>query len=195
MPLSATNWNSGQTRPEPTCSSTYWTMRWGKRAPGFPPKPARYWPSTIVAFSPKPTLKQPITIPAGIEVASVPVEGTSCIFRTCYDVELHPIDLVDAAFVESATAAYDTADVVAQLDLVFANPELTVAFEHELIGQRGGLSQALADHREANSVGWRDAAAAGSMLGALIAVLERWSATGGDKALAKQLTKAYDGTR
>jgi AcrR family transcriptional regulator len=102
---------------------------------------------------------------------------------------------IDAAFVESATAAYDTADVVAQLDLVFANPELTVAFEHELIGQRGGLSQALADHREANSVGWRDAATAGSMLGALIAVLERWSATGGDKALAKQLTKAFDGTR
>jgi len=61
--------------------------------------------TTIVAFSPKPTLKQPITIPAGVEVASIPVEGTSCIFRTCYDVELHPIDLVDAAFVESAGSA------------------------------------------------------------------------------------------
>ncbi len=102
---------------------------------------------------------------------------------------------IEDAFVESATAAYDHLDVVAQLDLVFANPELTVAFEHELIGQRGGLGQALAVHREASSVGWRDAAAAGSMLGALIAVLERWSSTGGDKSLTKQLAKAFDATR
>lgn len=54
--------------------------------------------TTIMAFSPKPTLKQPTTIPAGAEIASVPVEGTtSCIFKTCYDVELHPLQLVDAA--------------------------------------------------------------------------------------------------
>ncbi len=57
---------------------------------------------TIVAFTPKPTLKQPININAGVEMASVPTEGTSCIFRTCYDVEIHPISVVDAAFVESA---------------------------------------------------------------------------------------------
>jgi AcrR family transcriptional regulator len=98
------------------------------------------------------------------------------------------------AFVEAAAAAYDHADVAAQLDLVFVNPELTVAFEHELIGQRLSLAQALADHRQANSVGWRDVGTAGSMLGALIAVLERWSGTGGDKALAKQLTKGFNGT-
>ena len=102
---------------------------------------------------------------------------------------------IEAAFVDAATAAYDGTDVVAQLDLVFANAELTVAFEHELIGQRGALAQALANHRAAKSVGWRDAAGAGSMLGALIAVLERWSASGGEKALSKQLAKAFDGTR
>ncbi|MBN1842518.1 MAG: type VI secretion system baseplate subunit TssF [Deltaproteobacteria bacterium] len=56
--------------------------------------------ATIVAFSPKPTLKQSMTIPAGVQIASVPVEGTSCIFRTCYDVELHPINLIEASFSE-----------------------------------------------------------------------------------------------
>jgi len=59
--------------------------------------------ATIMAFSPKPTLKQSATVNAGVEVASIPVEGTtSCTFRTCYDVELHPLKLVDAAFVEPA---------------------------------------------------------------------------------------------
>ena len=32
-------------------------------------------------------------IPRGVEVDSIPVAGTSCRFRTCYDVHLHPIDI------------------------------------------------------------------------------------------------------
>lgn len=58
--------------------------------------------STVVAFTPKPTLKQSAVVPAGVHVRSVPVEGTSCTFRTCYDVELHPIRLSGAKFVEKA---------------------------------------------------------------------------------------------
>jgi AcrR family transcriptional regulator len=102
---------------------------------------------------------------------------------------------VEAAFVEAAATAYDDPDAMAQLHLVFANPELTIAFEHELMSQRHALGVVVADHRQASSVGWRDISGAGSMLGALIAVLERWSTTGGDKALAKQLAKAFDTTR
>ncbi|MEJ2691651.1 MAG: type VI secretion system baseplate subunit TssF [Candidatus Thiodiazotropha sp.] len=30
-------------------------------------------------------------IPRGVEVDSIPVAGTSCRFRTCYDVEIHPL--------------------------------------------------------------------------------------------------------
>jgi type VI secretion system protein ImpG len=56
--------------------------------------------ATIVAFSPKPTLKHSLTIPAGIHVGSVPVEGTSCLFKTCYDVELHPLDILEASLVQ-----------------------------------------------------------------------------------------------
>jgi type VI secretion system protein ImpG len=58
--------------------------------------------STIVAFSPKPMLKEPMKIPAGIHISSVPVEGTSCFFNTCYDVEVHPLSLAKASFLEPA---------------------------------------------------------------------------------------------
>jgi type VI secretion system protein ImpG len=54
--------------------------------------------ATIVAFTPKATLKQSVRIPAGVHLASVPVGGTSCIYRTSSDVELHPLALLEANF-------------------------------------------------------------------------------------------------
>ena len=61
--------------------------------------------TTMIAFTPKPTLKQSLTVPAGIHVASVPVEGTSCLFRTAYDVEIHPLALLDASFGKASGTA------------------------------------------------------------------------------------------
>jgi type VI secretion system protein ImpG len=58
--------------------------------------------AAILAFTPKPTLKQTTTIPAGIEVAAVPVEGTSCLFQTCYPVDIHPLLLLEASFTEAS---------------------------------------------------------------------------------------------
>ncbi|HOO36904.1 MAG TPA: type VI secretion system baseplate subunit TssF [Deltaproteobacteria bacterium] len=58
--------------------------------------------STIVSFRPRPMLKESRKIPAGIHLASVPVEGTPCIFHTCYDVEIHPLRLVKASLQEPA---------------------------------------------------------------------------------------------
>jgi type VI secretion system protein ImpG len=58
--------------------------------------------TTIVAFGPKPTLKQTINIPAGIYLGSVPVEGTSCTFKTVCDVDVHPLTLLDATLDKSA---------------------------------------------------------------------------------------------
>jgi type VI secretion system protein ImpG len=56
-------------------------------------------PSTaIVAFTPKSTLRQSMKIPSGIQVASVPMEGTSCLFKTAYDLEIHPLRLLEATF-------------------------------------------------------------------------------------------------
>jgi len=53
---------------------------------------------TILAFSPKAALKNPVTVPAGTSIASVPVDGTQCLFQTCYPVSVHPIKLVKTAF-------------------------------------------------------------------------------------------------
>lgn len=54
--------------------------------------------TTVIAFTPKPNCTGTHTIPAGTEVASVPVEGTSCRFTTVYPVELHPLELLDASY-------------------------------------------------------------------------------------------------
>jgi type VI secretion system protein ImpG len=53
--------------------------------------------SSIVVFSPKSSLKQAIRVPKGVQLASEPVDGTTCLFKTCYDVEVHPLVLTDAS--------------------------------------------------------------------------------------------------
>jgi len=58
--------------------------------------------ASIVSFTPKPTLKQSITIPAGVQVSSAPVEGTSCLFQTCYPVDVHPLNILEASFREES---------------------------------------------------------------------------------------------
>jgi len=56
--------------------------------------------AAIVAFEPKSSLKQSLTIKKGVQLASVPVEGTSCLFQTGFEVEVQPIQILDVAFVE-----------------------------------------------------------------------------------------------
>lgn len=57
--------------------------------------------TTIISFRPKPSLNEAIKVPSGAEIASIPVEGTSCIFRTCSDIDIYPLNLVDAKLLES----------------------------------------------------------------------------------------------
>jgi type VI secretion system protein ImpG len=54
--------------------------------------------ATVIAFRPKPSLKQSQLLPAGIQLASVPVESTVCRFRTSAPIELHPVKITEAAF-------------------------------------------------------------------------------------------------
>ena len=61
--------------------------------------------TTIIAFTPKPTLKQSMRVPAGVQLASVPVDGTSCLFRTCFETEVHPLFVQDARLEEIAGKA------------------------------------------------------------------------------------------
>ena len=52
---------------------------------------------TMIAFRAKGRLNEPAMVAPGVEIGSVPVDGTSCIFRTCYPVEVHPLVLRDAS--------------------------------------------------------------------------------------------------
>ena len=53
---------------------------------------------TIAEFRPKPDVATPQLIEKGVELYSRPVDGTVCKFKTCYDVELVPLYLEEAAF-------------------------------------------------------------------------------------------------
>ena len=57
--------------------------------------------ATIVSFSPKENISQIVRVPKGVQLASEPVDGTPCLFRTCYDVDVHPLLLEDAFLEEN----------------------------------------------------------------------------------------------
>jgi len=54
--------------------------------------------TTLISFGPKPSLRESLKIPSGIQVGSMPVDGTSCLFRTCYDLEVHPLRVIGAEY-------------------------------------------------------------------------------------------------
>lgn len=54
--------------------------------------------TTIVAFTTKKDIATPVVIARGSEVASLPIDGTQCIFRTCFEVVLQPVKLFTASF-------------------------------------------------------------------------------------------------
>ena len=60
---------------------------------------------TLVSFVPKGLLAETVLIPAGTKVDSVPVDGTPCRFRTCTDLDVHPLNLVSTRLVNSAGSA------------------------------------------------------------------------------------------
>ncbi len=58
--------------------------------------------ASVVTFIPKPALNGKISVPKGTTVASVPVEGTSCIFQTAFDIEAWPMHLKNAVISEES---------------------------------------------------------------------------------------------
>lgn len=58
--------------------------------------------SSIAAFIMKPNCTEPRIIPKGTQLDSVPVEGTRCRFRTCYDTEVYPLSIVGAGYFHSS---------------------------------------------------------------------------------------------
>ncbi len=60
---------------------------------------------TLVSFAPKGLLAETVRVPAGTKLDSVPVDGTPCRFRTCADLDVHPLALASAQLVASAGSA------------------------------------------------------------------------------------------
>lgn len=61
---------------------------------------------SILQFQPiQGAISESIRIAKGVEVSSVPVEGTPCRFRTCYDVQLAPIELASAKLERTTAGA------------------------------------------------------------------------------------------
>lgn len=51
--------------------------------------------STIIGFSPGHALGESVIIPAGTQLGSMPVDGTSCRFTTTRELEIHPLEMGD----------------------------------------------------------------------------------------------------
>lgn len=60
--------------------------------------------TTIIGFA-SPASGESATIPAGTLLSSAPVNGTPCRFRTTADVELQPLEITDANFVQQSGRA------------------------------------------------------------------------------------------
>lgn len=56
--------------------------------------------TTMISFKPKPSLRESLKIPSGVEIGSIPVDGTNCLFRTCYDTEIHPLRIAAAEYLQ-----------------------------------------------------------------------------------------------
>lgn len=70
---------------------------------------------SVVEFTPQPrALRGRLRVPRGTEIAAVPVEQTSCTFRTTADLDLLPLTLLDAA-VEYPSATAPTLRLLLQL--------------------------------------------------------------------------------
>jgi type VI secretion system protein ImpG len=71
---------------------------------------------TLMQFEPaRGSVRERMLIPRGTEVDSVPVEGTACRFRTCYDAWLDPVSVAEAALENPGSGVY-------QLRLRFLRP-------------------------------------------------------------------------
>ncbi len=52
--------------------------------------------ASIVVFAPKPSLKQPVSVSKGVQLASKKIGRTTCLFKTCYAVDVQPLTITEA---------------------------------------------------------------------------------------------------
>lgn len=72
----------------------------------FAPQILRPMPAaTMMRFSPKAPLDETVSIAAGTEIASIPVEQVSCSFRTTATLQVQPLTLDDATFTQTSAGS------------------------------------------------------------------------------------------
>jgi type VI secretion system protein ImpG len=97
-------------------------------------------PISLIEFSPiGGMLRQSTLIPKGTEVASIPVDGTACRFRTCFDVELYPIS-IESAFLQTPVGSRTELTISLKMESGFsiANSEIK-KLRFFLVGESGRL--------------------------------------------------------
>jgi type VI secretion system protein ImpG len=52
--------------------------------------------TSIISFTPKPSLIETIKVPVGTYLASKGKNGIECMFKTCFDLDVHPLRIVSA---------------------------------------------------------------------------------------------------
>jgi len=92
--------------------------------------------ATMMAFVPKARLSEVAMIAAGTEIASTPIDGVSCVFRTTAALQVHPLALDEVAFTQ-------TSDGVSTIRLSFSGLDLGKA-----VGIPENLRLFLADEHE-----------------------------------------------
>lgn len=61
--------------------------------------------STLMQFEPRAALSEPVQVPAGTEVASAPIDGTRCVFKTTQPLSVDPLVLVQTQLIQAVGAA------------------------------------------------------------------------------------------
>lgn len=51
--------------------------------------------ATVLAFTPRGRQTETVRVPRGTKAASVPVDGTACLFETCQDLAVHPLAVTE----------------------------------------------------------------------------------------------------
>ncbi|MBN2320584.1 MAG: type VI secretion system baseplate subunit TssF [Acidobacteria bacterium] len=97
-------------------------------------------PISLIEFSPVGgMLRQSTRIPKGTEVASVPVDGTTCRFRTCFDVDLHPLN-IESAFLQTPVGSRTELTVSLKMESGFSIADsATGEIRLFLVGESGKL--------------------------------------------------------
>ena len=94
--------------------------------------------TTVMEFSPKSNLTEPLQIKKGTYIDSIPVDNTVCRFKTCYDMTLSPLTIRDVRCQQVSVEGSVEEEIEIELDFNLNGISLDNWNEKELILYLGG---------------------------------------------------------